>query len=83
MATVHSLFDGRSDDIELDVLFPEGPPTAVVGDGVLETGNYLATVVKEALADHYDRPLEEFSSYEVVVEPAGDITVRPPAKFGK
>lgn len=82
MAMVHSLFDGRSDDIETDVLFPEGIPTVAAEAGVLETGSQLAGAVKEALADHYDRPASEFSSYEVVVEPDGDITVRPPAKFG-
>jgi hypothetical protein len=82
MAMVHSLFDGRADDIEIEVLFPDGVPAVTAGAGVLDTGSQLADTVKEALADHYDRPLSEFSSYEVVVEPEGDVTVRPPAKFG-
>lgn len=82
MAVVHSLFDGRADDIETDVLFPEGAPTVTAGAGVLDAGSQIASVIKEALADHYDRPVGEFSNYDVVVEPEGDITVRPPAKFG-
>lgn len=82
MATVHVQFDGRSDDIEAEELFPNGMPTIEDRTGVLAAGNAIVASVKEALSDHYDRPISEFSSYEVVVEPGGDVTVRPPAVFG-
>lgn len=82
MAMVHSLFDGLSEDFDAETLFPDGVPNVSGELGVLSAGNQLSSAVKEALADHYDRPLDEFSSYEVVVEPNNDITVRPPAKFG-
>ena len=81
MATVHSKFDGRSDDIGTEVLFPNGIPS-IPTSGILVSSNLFAAQIKEALADHYDRPIEEFSNYEVVVEPSGDITFRPPAIFG-
>lgn len=81
MSVVHSQFDGRSDDITIEELFPEGAPETDAS-GILTRGSSFATTIKEALADHYDRQVSEFSNYEVVVEPDGDITVRPPAVFG-
>lgn len=82
MSQVHVQFDGRSDDIEATELFPGGVPAIAERTGVLAAGNEIVASVKDALADYYDRPISEFSSYEVVVEPGGDITVRPPAVFG-
>lgn len=82
MSVVHSLFDGRQEDIEADVLFPDGSPEIPTTTGVLSTGSALVPILKSALADHYDRPEDEFDNYEVVLEPNGNITFRPKAIFG-
>lgn len=82
MTIIHSLFDGRQDEIDSDVLFSEGLPETGDVSGVVDAGNSFAVTIKEALADHYDRSTDEFSNYEVVLEPNGNITVRPKAVFG-
>lgn len=82
MSEVHVQFDGKSDDITMEDLFPNGNPEINGDSGVLSASNNLTVTIKEALADHYDRSASEFSNFEVVLEPGGDITVRPPAVFG-
>lgn len=82
MSEVHVQFDGESKDISIEDLFPDGAPEVAGGTGVLTAGNNVSVSVKEALADYFDRSASEFSNFEVVLEPGGDITVRPPAVFG-
>ena len=87
MTVVHTLFDGESLDLTLDELFPDGSEQ-LEGEventtrGVLAATSTIASSVKQALADHFDRPLTEFDSYNVQLETNGNITCRPKANFG-
>jgi hypothetical protein len=84
---VHVLFDGRSDDIPLDVLFPT-PPAELTQEfernasGVAAAGTAFVRVMKEGLANHYDRPVNEFADYVVDFTENQNVTVRPKADFG-
>jgi tryptophan synthase alpha subunit len=84
---VHVHFDGRSDDIPLDVLFPVTPPELSAefernASGVAAAGSAFVRTVKEGLANHYDRPVNEFADYIVDFTENQNITVRPKAEFG-
>jgi hypothetical protein len=85
---VHVHFDGRSDDIPLDVLFPT-PPAELSAEfernasGVAAAGTAFVRVIKEGLASHYDRPVDEFADYIVDFTENQNITVRPKAEFGE
>ena len=84
---VHVHFDGRSDDIPLDVLFPTQPAELSAefernATGVAAAGTAFVRVIKEGLANHYDRPVDEFSDYIVDFTENQNITVRPKAEFG-
>lgn len=84
---VHVHFDGRSDDIPVDILFPSMPTELTQGiestpRGVVATGNNMSRVLKEALANHYDRPVTEFADFTTEFHENGNFTVRPKAVFG-
>jgi hypothetical protein len=85
---VHVLFDGRSEDIALDVLFPVIPEELTQEfehnpTGVAAASATFVRVIKEGLANHFDRPVGEFSDYIVDFTENQNITVRPKAEFGK
>jgi hypothetical protein len=84
---VHVHFDGRSDDVPLDILFPTLPTELTQGiestsRGVVASGSNMSRVLKEALANHYDRPVGEFSDFTTEFHENGNFTVRPKATFG-
>jgi hypothetical protein len=86
---VHVHFDGRSDDIPLDVLFPATPTELTQeyehnASGAAVVSAAFDRTIKEGLANHYDRPVDEFRDYIVDhSEASGNITVRPKAEFGE
>jgi hypothetical protein len=42
----------------------------------------MSRVLKDALANHYDRPVTEFSDFTTEFHENGNFTVRPKAEFG-
>jgi hypothetical protein len=86
-SVVHVHFNGRSDDIPMDILFPVIPEELTrsidqTSTGVIASGSNMARVLKEALANHYDRPINEFSDFTTEFHENGNFTVRPKAEFG-
>jgi hypothetical protein len=84
---VHVHFDGRSDDIPLDILFPSMPIELTQGientsRGVVASSSNMSRVLKEALANHYDRAISEFSDFTTEFHENGNFTIRPKAEFG-
>ncbi len=81
MSTVHIVYDGNTDDVDLDVLIPV-EDRADLGIEELEPGKLNADQIKKALANHYDKPLDEFNELIVEFHKNENITVRPNAVFG-
>lgn len=84
MSEVHIVYDGNTEDIDLEDLFPlERREAYGIEEGtVLTSDTVSATQIKRALVDHYDRPMEEFNELVVEHHKNGNITVRPNAVFG-
>jgi len=81
---VHVKYEGRSDDIEFDTLFRQDR-LAGMGfvQGVVPTAQTVTQQqIRVALAQHYDKGIDEFNDFYVEVNPNGNITVRPEAGFG-
>jgi hypothetical protein len=84
---VHVRYDGRSDEIPLDVIFPTLPEEVTQElehntTGVAVVGANCDRVMKAGLANHYDRPEGEFNDYVIDRSEANNFTVRPKADFG-
>lgn len=81
---VYVKYEGRSEDIEFDVLFPQDRRVSLgVAEGVDPTPQTVTQQqIRMALAQHFDRGLTEFDDMYVEVNPNGNITVRPEATFG-
>jgi len=84
MSEVHVIYDGRTDDVNLEVLIPPEDRAALgIDDGIeLKAGDLTADQIKKALVNHYDKPAEEFEELVVEFHKTGNITVRPNAIFG-
>lgn len=84
---VHVRYDGRSDEIPLNVLFPT-LPTEITEElehnttAVAVVGANCDRAIKEGLANHYDKPAGEFDDYVVDRSETNNFTVRPKADFG-
>jgi DNA-binding Xre family transcriptional regulator len=75
MTTVHIKFQGRSDDLEADDLFP--------GQNLETLANISRSDLLEAVCNHLDIPPEELANYEVEFSSNGNATIHPQAEFGK
>lgn len=81
---VHVKYEGRSDDIEFETLFPEDRLAGIgIAEGTEPTPQTVTQQqIRTALAQHYDRGVGEFDDMFIEVNPNGNITVRPEATFG-
>ena len=85
MSMVHIHYDGNTDDVELEVLIPVEERAGLgIDEGIeLNSSDLTGDQIKRALANHYDKPVDEFA--ELIVEfhkNNKNITVRPNATFG-
>lgn len=85
MSTVHIFYDGNTDDVELENLIPaeDRAGLGIPEDTELNSGDLSGDQIKRALANHYDKPVEEFEELIVEFQKTGNITVRPNANFGE
>lgn len=85
MSTVHVVYDGRNQDLDLNEIFPEDRLESIgVAPGTdINSGNLTEQQVRVAVAQHYDIALEDLSDHYVEFSPNGNITVRPNTTFGK
>jgi len=84
MSQVHIIYDGNTEDIDLEELIPveDRPELGIDDDVQLNVNNITGDQIKRALANHYDKPLEEFNELVVEFHKNENITVRPNATFG-
>lgn len=86
MSTVHVVYDGRNEDIDLESLFPSERLTAIgVAEGTeISVGNLTEQQVKTALAQYYDVGANEFEDHYVELNSrTNNATVRPNTTFGR
>lgn len=82
MSTIHVVYNGRNEDLEFDHVFRQDRLETL---GVQQNPTHNSITqdqVKRALANHYDVDIEEFEAHYVEINPNGNITVRPNAKWG-
>jgi hypothetical protein len=73
MSDIHVVYGGRNETLNFGDIFTGGEePKSITHDQV-----------KTALAHHYDVSTDEFEAHFVEVNPNGNITVRPNAKWGQ
>lgn len=84
MDAVHIVYDGKTEDIDLDDLIPmdDRAGLGIEDDAELLSKHLNGDQIKRALANHYDKPVDEFNELIVEFHKSGDITVRPNATFG-
>ena len=84
MSTVHVIYDGNTQEIELEDLVPmeDRAGLDIAEDAELTSGSLSSDQIKRALANHFDKPLDEFNELIVENHKNGNITVRPNATFG-
>jgi len=84
MSTVHIFYDGNTDDVDLEVLIPveDRADLGIGEDAELKSSDLTADQIKKALANHYDKPVEEFEELIVEFHKNENITIRPNATFG-
>jgi len=84
MVQVHILYNGNTEDINLEDLIPvaDRPGLGLDDNHELTASELNGDQIKRALANHYDKPLEEFNELQVDIHKSGDITIRPDAVFG-
>jgi hypothetical protein len=84
MDAVHIVYDGRTEDIDLDDLIPvdDRAGLGIEDDAELQSKDLNGDQIKRALANHFDKPVDEFNELIVEFHKSGDITVRPNATFG-
>lgn len=78
---VHIMYEGTK-DVSLEDLFPAEYRDAQGITGELTPTNISADQIKSALANHFDKPLDEFNELVVEYHKNGNITVRPGAILG-
>lgn len=84
MSEVHLIYNGRTEDIDLNDLFPNDRRTelGIEEDIELSPDSINAEQIKKALVHHFDQPETEFNELVVEHHKNGNITVRPNATFG-
>lgn len=84
MSTVHVIFKGQNEDLDLQELFPEDRfENLNIEQGTVITANTInQDMVRRALSYHYDVSVDEFEDHYVEINPNGNVTVRPEATFG-
>ena len=84
MAQVSILYDGRTEDLDLEELIPveDRPALGIDDDHELTATELNADQVKRALANHFDKPIEEFEELTIQAHKNGNMTIRPEATFG-
>lgn len=86
MATVHVVYNGRNETLELETVFPQERLGAIgIPEGTEVTvGNLSENNVKTALAQHFDVGVDVFEDHYVEINPkTSNITVRPNTTFGE
>jgi len=83
MSTVHVVYDGQH-DLDFNELFTaERVASLGISEGTEVTpANITQAQVKMALAQYFDRGLNEFNDHFVEINPNGNITVRQNTVFG-
>jgi len=81
---VHVRYDGQSHDIPFSNMFPQDRYSALgIPEGTQITAGGLGTdIVRTALAQYFDKEVNEFSDYIIEPHENGNMTVRPKATFG-
>lgn len=84
MNDVHIIYDGNTEDISIEDLIPveDRPGLGIEDDAEIKTTDLSADQIKRALANHYDKPIDEFEELIVEHHKNGNVTVRPNATFG-
>ena len=84
MATVHVLYNGKTEDLSFEQLFPEERrlATGITREGEVTGANLTEAQVKSALSQYYDVGQAEFQDHFVEINPNGNVTVRPNTTFG-
>ena len=77
--SIHVVYGGRNEDLEFDQVFRSDRFTT---DQTPTPSTVSQEQVKTALANHYDVDAREFEAHYVEINPNGNITVRPNAKWG-
>jgi hypothetical protein len=80
MSIIHVAFSGRNEDLEFDEVF-RSDRLVTLGLQNATPNSITHTQIKQALANHYDVDQNEFEAHFVEINPNGNITVRPNAKF--
>jgi hypothetical protein len=85
MAKVHVVYNGRTEDLGFDEVFPQERLANIgIPEGTEPSVRTLnSEQVKTALAQHYDVGRGEFQDHFVELNPNGNITVRPSTEFGR
>jgi len=81
MSSIHAMFNGRTEDVEFDDVFSQDRMESL-GITSATPATLSPETVKTALAQHFDVGVTMFQDHYVEVNPNGNITVRPDAKFG-
>jgi len=81
---VHVKYEGRSEDIEFGTLFQQDRLAGMgIPEGAMPTPQTVTQQqMRVALAQHFDKGIDEFNDFYVEINPNGNITVRPEAGFG-
>lgn len=84
MSIVHIIYDGKTEDINLNDLIPDERRAELgLEEGVdLSSDDVTGEQIKRALVNHYDRPATEFEDLVVEHHKSKDMTIRPNATFG-
>jgi len=84
MSTVSIFYDGQQQELELEVLIPpeDREGLGIAEDVELDPQELTGKQIKQALANHFDKPVTEFGELVVENHKTGNITVRPNATFG-
>ena len=84
MSTVGIFYEGQNTEVELNVLIPheDRAGLGIAEDAELDPQELTAKQIKQALANHFDKPVAEFEELIVENHKTGNITVRPNATFG-
>jgi len=82
MSTIHVVYGGRNEDLQFDEVFREDRLEALGVPRNSTSSSVSHAQIKRALADHYDVDADEFEAHYVEINPNGNITVRPNAKWG-
>ena len=85
MASVHIRYDGSTQEVDFDEVFPTERLEAIgiTNTAQVNSRNVSADNVKMAVAQYLDIGLGELDGYEVEFSKTGNITIRPDAVFGQ